>query len=68
MMLVVHQDQLVALLCIGQADAAGVGRIGDPADSAAGCEIGVGQIEQFRKLLGRQAANSKGHGILHFPM
>ena len=63
-MLVVDEDQFVALLGVRKADAAGIAgiaRVRGPAHRALRGEFGVGQGEQMGETLGRQANNPKAH-------
>ena len=61
MMLVIDQDQFVAEIGIGEADAARPRRVGDLPHGAVFDELRVRKREQRRELIGRQALNTKVH-------
>ena len=70
LVLVVDQDDLVARLGVGQADAAGIaGVLRYPAHGAVALQRCVVQGEQVLEGLGGQAGNAERHGpLLGFPM
>ncbi len=61
---VVDEDHLVAGRCVGEADAARGGPVGDFPDGAVRRKLRVRQREKMYELLGFEAADAKGHDVL----